>query len=304
MKSVGFNGEDCALVIVEDTLRQGRAYPMIYKDDPIPTFDKYCTKVLKRYPKTVYLDRDGKFVKTELTDYLTSKGIEYIYVPPNAHGLLGKAERHIGWINQLSRCTLYRHKAPPYCWPWTYKTLNYVIDRIPRAVLSFQSTLSRKQQKLIDCSDLLTWGSKVYYKNSAQHPKDHDPRTLVAYFLYFDPDGNFGSYICLNPDTMREISVSLFLIDSIDEDSNVATFLTDADHSNELVNDLPSTLPKHEADSDYEEDDQEDNSDEDSADREDNSDEQETSQQVTRPQRTRQPTKHYNPEEEAMKSMQ
>jgi hypothetical protein len=121
--SLGFDGEQYFLVVVDEGTEHVVTFNTKTRSDPVDLLADYIT-ITKRVPKFLRVDGAKEFVGAKMKAFCHLHNITLQIVTSYSHTMQARVEGAIGIINQHSRIALSTTNVPTRF--WTYATTDFV----------------------------------------------------------------------------------------------------------------------------------------------------------------------------------
>jgi len=119
-------------------------YLLKHKNDVCNVFRSFHHMIVTQFNthiKVIQSDNEGEYLKTELIEFMNSKGILHQTTCPYSPQQNGVAERKIIHILEVTRSFLIDGNVPSHLWGEAVTSAVYLINRTPSNVLNFRRPL-------------------------------------------------------------------------------------------------------------------------------------------------------------------
>ena len=206
------------LTFIDDFSLYGYLYLIQEKSDALDKFKVFKLEVEKQLGKVIKIvisDRGGEYYgrhgdvgqhRGPFAKYLQDCGIIAQYTLLGSPEQNGVAERRNRTLKDMIRTMMSRSNLPEYLWGEAIKTVNYILNRVPRKSVPktpFELWTSRKPS----LNHFRVWGCLAEVRLYNPQEKKLYPRTVWCYFIGY-PDHSKG-YKFYNPTHGQRIVESL-----------------------------------------------------------------------------------------------
>ncbi|WVY96943.1 hypothetical protein V8G54_029094 [Vigna mungo] len=177
-------------------------YPIKRKSDVqilFPKFKSLVENFFHRNIKILYTDNGGEYIG--LGPFLSTHGISHHSTPPPTPKHNGISERRNRHIAETGLSLLHHSGLPLTYWPHAMTTAAYLINRLPKPILGYQSPYSKLLKISPDYHKLKCFGCLCFpwIKPYANHKLA--PKSVMCVFVGYSADQH--AYLCLDPTTGR-----------------------------------------------------------------------------------------------------
>ncbi|KAL4026406.1 hypothetical protein IC575_014836 [Cucumis melo] len=160
------NSKRYVITFIDDCSDYTFIYLLKNKSDAYEMFKVFVTEIENQFNKRIKRlrsDRGIKYDSVAFNEFYSSKGIIHETTAPYSPEMNGKAERKNRTLTELVIAILLESGVAPSWWREIFKTINYVLNRIPKSN-SKTSPYEVLKHKAPNLSYLRTWGCLAYVR--------------------------------------------------------------------------------------------------------------------------------------------
>jgi hypothetical protein len=200
------NGYRYYVVFIDNFSRFSWIYPLYSKSETFTCFVKFkcmAENLLSKKIKFFQSDGGGEFTSNQFKNFLTTHGIQHRISCPYTAQQNGLAERKHRHIVETGLALLAQSKLPITYWVDAFNTAVYLINRLPTAVLKYQSPYAKLLHKSPNYSLLRTFGCACYPLLRPYNNHKLMYRSKKCIFLGYC--SNYRGYKCYDPISKKTI---------------------------------------------------------------------------------------------------
>jgi transposase InsO family protein len=182
------DGNRYFLTVIDDYTRFSKVYFLKEKSQAASTimgFIKYVETQFGKTIKGIKTDQGGEYISNELTDFLTSKGIEHYFSPAYLHESNGTAERYNQTLCTIARTGMTIFPNHPQLWSEAIYYACFTKNRLPHAALQGETPYFVYFGEKPELKNLRPFGSECYthIPVESRSPGKLLPRALEGRFV-------------------------------------------------------------------------------------------------------------------------
>jgi hypothetical protein len=193
------NGNRWLILFVDEYTRLTSTYAMKKKSDALSCFQTYRAYIENERKKTIQnlsmssntrdhvmrlqSDGGGEYKSTAFATYLEAEGIQHYTSCADSPSQNGLAERYIRTITEAGLSMLSHSKLDSSYWPYSMRTATYLMNRIPKTVLSDISPYEKWTGTQPDLRSLRTFGVDAHVRIVTNNKRKGGPKSHHCIFL-------------------------------------------------------------------------------------------------------------------------